>query len=480
MRKLLFLLCALLCAAVGCKTLEVIEIINVPYKTVYGQGEDLDLSGLTVVGTYSDDSNKRIEVSPSQISGYDKNRTGEQNVSVNISGASASFRVTVKPLLSISVSDPTKTLYRQGEQLDLTGLNVVGTWEELGEGSIPVSQENISGYNPNQTGDQTVTLTVASKSATFTVSVRPLLSIAISRLPAKTLYKQGESLDLTGLVVTGKWQDIADQAIRISGSNISGYAAGTTGTQTLTVTVNDQKAAFKVDVRPLASIAVASPPAKTVYRQGELLDLTGLVVKGKWEGIGEEEIKITQANVSGFDTTVPGTKTLTVTSEKHVTSFVVTVKALSSIAVTKLPSKTVYEAGEALDITGITVTGTFTDNTRETIPVQRSNVSNYNPSSGGQQTLVVTIDGKITTFTVTVRVLLSIDVRRPPNKILYERGEALNLEGLVLLGTYSDASTKILGPDTYSITGFDSAKPGEQTVSITAEGKTARFTVTVL
>jgi hypothetical protein len=217
-----------------------------------------------------------------------------------------------------------------------------------------------------------------------------------------------------------------------------------------------------------------------VYRQGEALNLTGLVVKGKWEGIGEDEITITAANVSGFTAAAPGTKTLTVTSEKHMTSFVVTVIALSSIAVTRLPSKTIYEAGEALDITGIGVTGTFTDGSRDTMPVQLSNISNYNPSSGGQQTLVVTIDGKITTFTVTVRVLLSIDVRRLPNKILYERGEPLNVEGLIILGTYSDASTKILSGGAYSITGFDSAKPGEQTVFITLEGKTARFTVTVL
>jgi hypothetical protein len=144
----------------GCKTLEVIEIINAPYKTVYGQGEDLDLSGLAVVGTYSDDSNKRIQISPSQVSGYDKNRAGEQTVVISVSGSSAAFRVTVKPLLSISITGPTKNLYRQGEELDLTGLQVVGTWEDLGEGPLSVSRANISGYNANIPGDQIATVTV--------------------------------------------------------------------------------------------------------------------------------------------------------------------------------------------------------------------------------------------------------------------------------------------------------------------------------
>jgi hypothetical protein len=136
--------------------------------------------------------------------------------------------------------------------------------------------------------------------------------------------------------------------------------------------------------------------------------------------------------------------------------------------------------GERLDITGMVVTGTFTDGTNEIIPVQLSHVSGYNSSLGGQQTLVVTVGEKFTTFTVTVRVLLSIDVRRPPNKILYEPGESLNLEGLVVLATYSDQSTKILDAGAYNITGFDSKRPGNQTLFVTADGKTASFTVTVL
>jgi hypothetical protein len=481
MTVLAVLAAGLVLAVAGCKTLDLIEITEAPYKTVYGQGEELNLAGLTVVGTYSDDTSKRVQVSSSQVSGYDKNRTGEQTVAVKISGAIASFRVTVKPLLSISVSGPTKTLYKQDEPLDITGLYVMGTWEDMGEGPLPVTMANVAGYNPNMTGDQIITVTVALKKTTFKVSVRPLASIVITHLPAKTLYKQGESLDLSGLVVTGKWEDIGEQTMRITENNVSGYNANTTGTQTLTVTFSEKRVSFTVGVRALSSINITRMPAKIVYRVGDPLDLEGLVVKGIWEDIGEEEIKITADNVNGFDSTVTGIQTLTVTAEKHTTTFMVTVKALSSIAVTKQPSKNTYETGEELDITGMAVTGTFTDATKEVIPVKLSNVSGYNASQGGQQTLVVTIDEKITTFTVTVRVLLSIDVSRVPYKILYKQGESLDTEGLIILGTYSDRSTKILTADAYTITGFDSAKPGEQNLFVvTADGKTAVFKVTIL
>jgi hypothetical protein len=71
-------------------------------------------------------------------------------------------------------------------------------------------------------------------------------------------------------------------------------------------------------------------------------------------------------------------------------------------------------------------------------------------------------------------------VRRPPNKILYEKGEKLDLEGLVVLGTYSDASTKILTVDASNVSGFDSSKSGEQTIFVTLDGKITNFTVTIL
>ncbi|MDR1073867.1 MAG: bacterial Ig-like domain-containing protein [Treponema sp.] len=75
---------------------------------------------------------------------------------------------------------------------------------------------------------------------------------------------------------------------------------------------------------------------------------------------------------------------------------------LQSIAVTSPPTKTVYVKGEALDLSGLVVTGTYTDGTTRTESVTLSNVSGYNAATAGVQTLTVTMDGKTATFTVTV------------------------------------------------------------------------------
>ncbi|MDR1127666.1 MAG: bacterial Ig-like domain-containing protein [Treponema sp.] len=61
-----------------------------------------------------------------------------------------------------------------------------------------------------------------------------------------------------------------------------------------------------------------------------------------------------------------------------------------------------YELGETLNISGLVVTGTYADGTTKAETVSLSNISGYNANTVGQQTLTVTIDGKTTTFTITV------------------------------------------------------------------------------
>jgi hypothetical protein len=95
-----------------------------------------------------------------------------------------------------------------------------------------------------------------------------LRSIAITSLPTKTTYTVGESLNLSGLVVTGTYSDGTSKAETVSASNVSGYNANTTGAQTLTVTVSGKTATFNVTVNAvgaatLRSIAITSLPAKT-------------------------------------------------------------------------------------------------------------------------------------------------------------------------------------------------------------------------
>ena len=66
-------------------------------KTEYKQGEDLDLSGLTVTAVYSDGSRTEIQAGEGgyTVSGYDADTAGTQTVTITYGGESVTFTVTV-------------------------------------------------------------------------------------------------------------------------------------------------------------------------------------------------------------------------------------------------------------------------------------------------------------------------------------------------------------------------------------------------
>lgn len=101
---------------------------------------------------------------------------------------------------------------------------------------------------------------------------------------------------------------------------------------------------------------------------------------------------------------------------------------------------------------------------------------------GTAEITVTALDGEKTDqCTVTVKssaVLDSISIQGPA-KTEYQIGEELDLTGLIVTAHYSDGSTKELGADSYEVSGFDSAAAGEKTVTVTYEGKTAGFKITV-
>lgn len=75
------------------------------------------------------------------------------------------------------------------------------------------------------------------------------------------------------------------------------------------------------------------------------------------------------------------------------------------------------------------------------------------------------------------KVLQSIFVDSLPNKLSYRKGEALNKTGLVVKAHYNDGTSAIV--KNYKTSGFNSNVLGDQTITVSLNGKTATFTVNV-
>jgi hypothetical protein len=163
---------------VDVRSMTAIQITQAPTKLDYAQGDALNLAGLKVVGVWEGFPSEELSVTSDDITGFNGNNAGIQRVMVTKNGRSAGFDVEVMALTSIVVDKPpTKTNYKAGEPLDLTGIMVYGNYTGANPNKkktelIPADRLTVSGYEPNRIGNQQrVTVTVRGQNANFFVNI---------------------------------------------------------------------------------------------------------------------------------------------------------------------------------------------------------------------------------------------------------------------------------------------------------------------
>jgi hypothetical protein len=383
-----------------------IAVTTPPDKTGYYQGEAFDPAGLVIAGTYDDGGTEAV--TGYTLSEPDMTTAGEKTVTVTLGALTTEFTITVaRKLASIAVSTrPDKTAYYPGEAFDPAGLVVAGTYEDGGTGEI-------TGYalsEPDMTtgGEKAVTVTLGALTTEFTITVSQtaLVSIAVTRPPDKTGYHQGETFDPAGLVVTGTYED--GETREITGYALSEPDMMQTGFQTITLAMGSLSTEFTITIgqAALVSIAVTSPPAKTLYLIGETFDSAGMVLTGTYtDGTTQA---VTGFAVAAVDTSAAGVVTVSLALEgkNAETRIYVTGGTLASLTIKTPPDKGVYFPGDSLDVSGLELEGVYTDLPGDTgfpITVTAQDVAGYNSQTRGPQTLTVTVGGASAEFTILLR-----------------------------------------------------------------------------
>ena len=82
---------------------------------------------------------------------------------------------------------------------------------------------------------------------------------------------------------------------------------------------------------------------------------------------------------------------------------------LTSIQITKMPTKLTYVTGQSLDLSGLEVTAYYTSGNPVVLTQKNFTVSGYRTNTPGNQTISVYYKGKSTTFRVTVFALGDCD-----------------------------------------------------------------------
>ena len=278
-----------------------------------------------------------------------------------------------------------KMEYLVGEALDVTGLVVTA---EFSDGSSEVVSDKdyiVTGFDNSEVGTNTITINYNGVYTTVDLEIQTLAvtDLTIKYYPAKLEYYKGDSFDPQGLVAVATYNDgyktavlsDAQYSFSLDGTDFprDGYIFGKAGSIPITISSTEtpgQSIVLHVDVKDahLNALEIKDLPKKTLYFLGDELNLAGLSVYAKYSDGKEVRLVLADFNVTGFDSTSSGSKTVSIMHKGKGVSFEVTVKVkeVEGIEVTNYP-KTTYYVGDDFESSGLVVSKVYDNADRDVL-----------------------------------------------------------------------------------------------------------------
>ena len=232
----------------------------------------------------------------------------------------------------------------------------------------------------------------------------------------------------------------------------------------------------------VTGIEIAAQPTKTAYTVGEDLDTTGLAVNKVMSDDSKVALAEGEYGVSGFDSTKAGEVTVTVTLKDDATksaTFKVTVAADKTALNTAIKDATATVKDESA------YTAESWKAYAEALAAARAVVADPVATAENVTKAVEALNAAVAGLQPKPEekpVIESIEIVAKPSKTAYQVGDKLDLAGLKVTAKMSDGTTVDLSAADYTVSGFDSSKPGAVTITVAYkldDSKTATFDVTV-
>ena len=492
--------------------------------------EELDLSSMVVKAYYSDKTSKTI--TDYTVSGYDSTKVGKQTVTVHYLDMTDTFDVTVAEgeLSSIEIaSNPSKTTYFTGEQLDISGLSVKLNYANNSSKTI-TDGFDVSGFDNQTVGTNTLTVSYGGKTTTFTVTiVNSELTSYVNddfesyddsqiTLKSQTLTKQTQDLGPFKLTLgtSGKKTDSyphfailtdnGNKSLEIATGGMSNPSRGPIIEFGDSIALPDfadipankylvfdfdalyQGDTSNVQLYGVTDSYLSTSSDKLTYDQYLSVNKNANIPIGKWVNIhlvvnSKKDLFLTISDKSG---NVLDSRKVTTSGDKfekfvfyggvgkiQLDNLKIYEDKISSLTLTP-PTKTSYALGEELNLDGMVAKLNYSD---KSVGTTAYTVSGYDKTKVGKQTVTVSYGDYSANFDVTVNGISSIEVT-PPTKTTYLEGQDLNTDGMVVTAVTSD-NQRITVPAGYSVRGFNKTKLGKQTITVTYQGLSTEFEVNV-
>lgn len=480
---------------------DILKITKLPTKVAYTTDEEFNSSGVECT-LYKADGTKEVVTSECALSNPNMSVTGRQVITVtyqecsaiffidvgnNITAASKSYRKRVPFARGIIGSDGKLSVNKHAREI-VVPKGVTGNAYDMG---FAKCNELVSIHLPN------TLKTISSQNFSSDVSIidinlpPSLASVgqgAFTSLSAKEIWIQGISLiqtqafynwfmatriylsstvtemqtncfgvarKLKTLVIPKSVTTITVQSLlnltalekiyfmnpslanialtKVDGLKIYGFTGSTAETYANTNLIDF------VALGDFQSLELVKAPKKTKYKIGDIFDVYGIELQATYSS--GDKVSVPPDSITGFDSTVEGTQTVTLNYESSSVSFEVEVLSATGIEITSLPARTKFKIEEDFDEEGLIVSEVYSDGTKERIV--DFTLSGYDSSTIGTKNITASYDGNTASFPVEISLdnaLIGITIIKLPDKTEYKPGDTFTSDGLQIGLLYSDGT----------------------------------------
>lgn len=297
-----------------------IELQNLPVRMRYAVGENLYFEGSRLMVNYTDGTSAEVFITEGMVSGYDPEKRGKQELTIQYLDRQFPWTVYVTDLIYLSDLTPAEVEVLENE-VDSLGRDTNSKGQPIMINSR-LYKKGI-GVHPLENAPARVTYDISEYSGTYNFFYAVVAKD--DSAPVEGHYIQCNVYGDDKQIAGSDFLEYGDEYI---------VAVNIAGVSKLTIEITNGDDGYSWDSTCIADSYIATgnaaetefvKPAKSEYAYGESFDPAGSVIRTTYDSGFVTEIIPDGTMISGFDSTVPGKQTVTVTYGDNTYTFDVVV-----------------------------------------------------------------------------------------------------------------------------------------------------------
>ncbi|MBE6619517.1 MAG: hypothetical protein E7626_07050 [Ruminococcaceae bacterium] len=399
-----------------------------------------------------------------------------------------------KAISGIKITGGLEYTYETGKTPDFSKVTAEITYNDNTTENVTASDLTFSTLDTSVAGTKKLTITYKGFSIDVEVTVKDAVivddtptvtGIEIMASTVKTSLIIGETLDTSAIKATSDLSDGSNGTIDAENLTFSEIDTTTAGEKTLTVTYGEFSDTIIITVYGITAIEVDGDSIDTTVEIGEEIDLTNLKVYAVYGNDVRVVLDNSKLTITKPDTTTEGDKELVIAYESFearlpvssVPPTLIGIKINANSYAAKVP------IGGKYDLSTITATASYSNNTTKQIEASSLTVSAVDTSVAGEITLSVTFEGMTDSVTVTVLGIKSVTIDQSSvngGKVSVLVGTKIDFTKVKAIVTYTDDSKDtVSAANGLEIGSVDTYATGKQTLKVKYKGVEGTLNITV-